>query len=258
MWRASWILFTAHLRRTLLSRRALLCVLLALGPLLPAFVIRVYADEWDGLPTLGLTWILHVQLVVPLVALLLGSAVVAEEVEDRTVTYLFTRPIPRAALLAGRWAAAFVVALFLLGASAWAVTEILTGAAEANPLLALGGDARLRLLETIALGAAAYSLVFAAAGAFVKHPVIVGLGYTFAIEGFFANLPGSSQGITILYWLKSFLFGTAGLLEGDLHELVTSPLAPPSEALVRLLVIALGFGLLGGWTVSRKQYVLPS
>ncbi len=257
MLRASWILFTAHLRRTLLSRRTLLCALLAFGPLLPAFVIAVYADEYDGPPALAIVWLLHVQLVVPLVALLLGSAVVAEEVEDRTVTYLFTRPIPRAALLVGRWTAAFLVALALLSASAWGVMELL-GSAAGNERLALDSAARLRLLETIALGALAYSLVFAAAGAFVKHPVIVGLGYTFAIEGFFANLPGSSQGITILYWLKSFLLGGPGMLEGELSELVTSPLATPSEALVRLLAIALGFGLLGGWTVSRKQYVLPS
>ena len=60
-------------------------------------------------------WVLMVQGTVPLVALILGSAVVAEEIEDRTITYLFTRPIPRAAVLLGRWlATALVLELCLL------------------------------------------------------------------------------------------------------------------------------------------------
>jgi ABC-type transport system involved in multi-copper enzyme maturation permease subunit len=40
--------------------------------------------------------VLLVQGTVPLLALILGASVVAEEIEDRTLTYLFTRPVPRA------------------------------------------------------------------------------------------------------------------------------------------------------------------
>jgi ABC-type Na+ efflux pump permease subunit len=259
MLRATWILFAAHLRRTLVSKRALLCLLLVLAPFGPALLIRAFADEWEGPPAVAILWMLEIQLVVPLVSLLLGSAVVAEEIEDRTVTYLFTRPIPRASLLLGRWAAALVVALVLLCASAWVLLAVFDGAAAQSEPLAVAPGQRARLLGTILLGTTAYSLVFAAAGAIFKHPVIIGLGYTFAFEGFFANLPGSSQGITIQYWLKSFLMSGDASLQAQARELIAgSILASPEQALVRLLLIALVAALLGARVLTRKQYVLPS
>ena len=58
------------------------------------------------------------------------------------------------------------------------------------------------------LAALVYSALFSAAGAFLKHPMIVGIGYTFAVEGFLALLPGKNQTLTIQYYLKSWLAGT--------------------------------------------------
>ena len=260
MLRASWILYTAHLRRTLFSKRALLCLLLCAAPLLPAGVIVTFAPDWnDGPPAVFLLWSLQIQLAMPLVSLLLGSAVVAEEIEDRTVTYLFTRPIPRAALLLGRWAAALTVALLLLCAGAWALVAVLdSGASTLGPALAVDGARRMRLLQTIVLGTTSYTLVFAVLGAIFKHPVIIGLGYTFAIEGFFANLPGSSQGITIQYWLKSFLMSEDPLVQEHLQALPLIGMASPEQALARLILIMVIAAALGTWTVTRKQYLLSA
>lgn len=258
MLRASWILYTTHLWRTLLSRRALLCLILVLVPIAPALLIASMQREWGEPPALILLWALQLQLVVPLVSLLLGSAVVAEEVEDRTITYLFTRPIPRASLLFGRWAAAVTVALLLVSASSWFVIQILAGAASGDPKVALDGAAQLRVFQTILLGTTSYTLLFAVLGTLVKHPVILGLGYTFAIEGFLANLPGSGQGITILHHLKSFLAGGDTALQDRMEQLAATTLYEPSQALVRLAVACLALAVFGAWTVTRKQYVLPS
>ncbi len=52
----------------------------------------------------------------------------------------------------------------------------------------------LPLLAAALLGGAVYSAIFAAAGVFFRHPMITGLGYAFAVEGFLANLPGRNQG----------------------------------------------------------------
>jgi len=257
MLRASRILFLAHLRRTTLSKRALLCLLLVLAPVAAALFISSFAPEGE-VPALQTLWVLQVQLVVPLASLLLGSAVVAEEIEDRTVTYLFTRPMPRAALLVGRWLAALVVLSVLLSASSWVVIQLMSVSGVADPRQAFDQETRSRLFQTILLGGAAYSLVFAVAGALLKHPVIVGLAYTFAIEGFFGSIPGSSQGITIMYHLKSFLAGGNETIRASMDEFTQSALLEPSQALTRLVVIMIVTLLLGGWVVTRKQYVLPS
>lgn len=259
MLRATWILFASHLGRVARSRRALICGLLVLVPVGAALLIaRAVADDVDPPSAVHVLWVLQVQLVVPLVALLLGSAVVAEEVEDRTITYLLTRPIPRPAILFGRWLASLVVLSVLLAASSWVVIDLISGAAAGSPEHALAPETARRLLATILLGGATYSLVFAAAGALLKHPVIVGLGYTFAIEGFLANLPGSGQSLTIQYYLRSFLAGDDPALVERMDELAATALVSPGEALARLATILAAAALVGAVTVARKQYVVAS
>ena len=58
------------------------------------------------------------QVVAPLVGLVLGSIVISEEVEARTITYIFTRPVHRSALFLGRWLAVGLVAGGILALSA--------------------------------------------------------------------------------------------------------------------------------------------
>ena len=41
----------------------------------------------------------------PVLAVFYGTALMADEVEDKTLTYLFTRPIPRGAVLIGKYLA---------------------------------------------------------------------------------------------------------------------------------------------------------
>ena len=259
MLRASWILYTTHLRRTFFSKRALVCLLLVLAPLAASLLIATMASEWGSPPAFEILWVLQIQLAVPLVSLLLGSAVVAEEIDDRTITYLFTRPIPRAALYVGRWLAAVTVAAVILGASSIAVIQILAAAAAASAEHALDPAVQTRLLQTILLGCTVYTLFFAALGTLVKHPVIVGLGYTFAFEGILANVPGSGQRATLLYYLKSFLAGDDENLKQHFVQLLEQTgLMPAGDALVRLTIFVVVALVLGGWTIQRRQYVLPS
>ena len=42
-------------------------------------------------------WLLFVRFIVPVLGVFYGTALIADEVEDKTITYLFTRPIPAAA-----------------------------------------------------------------------------------------------------------------------------------------------------------------
>src|SRR5262249_13054139 len=127
---ASLVLFQAHLKRMFLSRRALISAGLCCLPVVGALLIRLISSvERSGPPSEGVVamgWVLEVQTIVPLVALIVGSAVVAEEIEDRTITYLFTRPIPRAAILVGRYLAALVLLAVVLGASSSVVMRLLS------------------------------------------------------------------------------------------------------------------------------------
>lgn len=259
--RATALLFAVQLSTTLRSRRTLICVLVALVPVGVAAFVSV-ASSRNGQPApetpTVIGWYVQVQVIVPILALVLGSGVVAGELEDRTLTYLFTRPIPRASVLLGRWLAALLVLSVLLSTTSFLTLWFLDLGIPMGPGIPVPEGVPLSLFLVVLLGAAVYSAVFAAAGTFLKHPMIVGLGYVFAIEGFLANLPGDSQGLTLQYYLRSFAVAYGPEAWRQMEAFEGLQFDPGPEALRTLgltLAVALGVGFR---VVSRRQYVLPA
>ncbi len=261
--RSTRILFTAHLARTLWSRRALVCLGLALVPVGACLLIARVAREVGPPPiALGVAvgWFLELQVIAPLIALIAGSAVVAEEIEDRTITFLFTRPIPRAAILFGRWLGALVLVLVLIalgtGLSSLILARILERAPD-EPALPPGFWSRL--IAVALLAGVVYSALFASLGALTKRPILVGLAYTFVVELFLGNLPGGNQKLTVQYYLKSALLaGYAELAEPVQRALIPVQLASGAEAVRTLLLILFAALALGAWRLSRREYVLSA
>lgn len=259
MLRATTILFLAHAQRTFFSRRALLCLGLVSIPVFVALFIANFAPPNPEIPAPAVGYLLVVQAIVPLVAVILGSAVVAEEVEDRTISYLLARPIPRPAILLGRWFASLILISVLLAASAWLVVAILEPLTADDPDNAVPPGFQRKLVLAVVVGGYAYSAIFAAVGAWLKRAVLIGLGYTFAIEGFLANLPGSNQALTIQYWIKSYLMGDyPELMERYSGWLVNTDLAVPGDALQRLVIIGIVFLAAGSWILARRQFLLAA
>lgn len=260
--RTTWLIFHAQLFRTLRSKRTLVCAAIAILPILLAFVVSLFLELEDpralARAPRALGWMLIVQVVVPVLSLIAGAAVVSEEIEDRTITYLLTRPIPRASILVGRWLACVV----------W--LELLVGVSLSGSLLALGwkpldaeaGNVPAELAHALfaaaLCGGVIYSTVFAALGTRIKHPMIVGLIYTFAIELFLSNLPGKTQTLTVMFYLKSIArsiapdaWGRMPMFRGDHFD--TLP-----EALTTLAILVAVSLFLGSWILSRRQYVMSS
>ena len=87
------IIFRRHLFRVMRSRRMLIVLLLSCIPAVPVFVMmqRHPGASVDRV-IIHASWLLLLQVIVPLVSLIAGSAVVSEEISDRTIGYVFTRP----------------------------------------------------------------------------------------------------------------------------------------------------------------------
>ena len=255
--RASAMIARAHFARLVLSRRALFCTLLVLLPAGAAFVTANFSRR---IPPASLAvhigFLLDLHIVVPLVALFMGSAVIAEEIEDRTITYLFTRPVPRPALLFGRFASTVLVLSVLLALGAWLL--LLASSSAQGKGAPIGDDVTYPLIEAAVLGGAVYTALFAALGAFFRHPMIVGLGYAFAIEGFLADLPGKNQALTVQYHLRSFIAATGSDAWHRVEGFRSSSFESGTKALsvlASILVLAL---LLGAWRLARREFVLTA
>jgi ABC-2 type transport system permease protein len=253
--------------RALAPRRSWLVYAFTLLPTFIALLFATHARRTDAEAiATNFAWFLFLQVVVPLVSLLQGQAVIAREVEDRTITYLFSRPIARPAMFLGR----------TLGALAFTLLLLLTGAAllmlaagrgplgkvpnpDAFPLAHWTADGVvLPFLAAVALGALAYTTVFAALGVFTRHPMIAGLAYTFAIEAFLANLPGSGQALTIQYYLRSWIAAHGAPSWAKVEGFDIAVFESPSRVLLKLgvlLVLALALGV---WRIRRREFVLSS
>ena len=100
-----------------------------------------------------------------------GTSLIADEVEDKTITYLFTRPIPRGAVLVGKYLAYLACTVFVVLPSVMLVYLLVV------PMRgSLGGSFidLLKDLALLALGLSVYGAVFAFIGARFKRPLLVG------------------------------------------------------------------------------------
>jgi ABC-2 type transport system permease protein len=266
---STWLIASTHFVRLLSSRRAIFCFVLALLPALVAFIVAMLSQRaTPAFLAVNISWKLLLQTIVPLVTLIAGSAVVAEEVEDRTITYLFTRPIPRASLLFGRYAstllflgATFALGTFLLLLAADNAhgTGIFSSRGNANPWpFEIDTGIRAPLYAAVLCGVVVYSALFATLGAFFKQPILVGLGYAFAIEGFLANLPGKNQTLTIQYHLRSVIAEHGSKVWQRMPGFRSTEFESTERACAVLGVLTLLLLGLGAWRLSRRQFELTS
>ena len=123
-------------------------------------------------------------------ALLVGASV-GEEIEDRTSTYLWSRPIARWAVLAGKLLALTPIVAALI-AGGWAIAGAL--ATGAPPVAAILG---------VAAGAVATSLVVAGIAVVVpRHGMALTIAYML-VDLFIGGLPFSVQQISITYQTRT-------------------------------------------------------
>lgn len=262
---ASKRVFDLSLGEMLWSRRTVFMALVVGGPVLLAVIVK--AVEMFGMSALRINgqrvagfgifgvmmWMLFLRFIIPVLGVFYGTALMADEVEDKTITYLFTRPIPRGAVLFGKFLAYLACTLLVVLPSVMIVFFLLV------PLSQLPATFGSLLVDLglLALGLAVYGSVFAFVGAFFKRPLVIGLVFAFGWEQFVLALPGSLKQFTIAYYLQALVphtmpsDGVASLLQGMFRE------TPPIwVCLAWLFAYLVGFLYLATRVVERKEYIL--
>ena len=209
--------FDLGVGQMLWSRRTVFMALVAGGPVLIAVLLRVLAAlpvfdggagridgrpvSLDGPDIFGLMiWTFYLRFTVPVLGVFYGTALIADEVEDRTITWLFTRPVARGAVLAGKYLAYLVCTTVVILPSVMLVYFLVV------PLL--GGSigrnfpALLVDLGLIATGLAVYGAVFALVGAWFRRPLLTGLVFVFGWEPIVVVLPGYMKYLSVAYYLQ--------------------------------------------------------
>jgi ABC-type transport system involved in multi-copper enzyme maturation permease subunit len=175
----------------------------------------------------------------PLVALFSAGSLIADELEGRTITYLFTRPVSRASILCGKLASYALAALtFALPAIVLSFLVLLS----LDGLAAIGEHAGdlARALGVTVLALLAYGSLFALAGILFRRPLVLGIGL-FAWERLVSWLgPGQLSRLTLSTHLGALL----------------EPQPPVAMSLAILLTATLVFVLAAAFIFARREYVL--
>src|SRR4029453_16665225 len=143
----------------------------------------------------------YLRFIVPILAVYYGTSLIADEVEDKTITYLFTRPIPRGAVMTGKFLAYLVCTVMVVLPSVMLVYFLIVpmgGGSVASPFPDLLKDRGL-----LALGLMAYGALSAWVGARFKRPMVMGLVFAFGWEQAVLIIPGYMRRFTVAYYLQS-------------------------------------------------------
>lgn len=231
--------------------------LLGLVPVALAVVVRVVLHGRSGDIAAVFTEILMVfflQFYIVILSLFYGTSVVAEEVEGRTLSYLITRPLPKPAIVLGKYAAYALLMFLMVAVSLTPSYFIMNAARLAEPSLYL---TFLGYLGVLGLGILAYTAFFTFLGAVLKRGILVGLVFGFGWENVIQYFPGSTQKFSIVHYLKSLLpYRPAGGGGGRLTLLLfkLEPTAP-GVAVLMLAVVAGVLLALACWFFRTKEYL---
>jgi len=225
------------LRGLLGRRRAILMVLLAALPILVALLIRVGGGRPDAPEILDT---LVIRTVLPLIALIVGTAAIGSEVEDGTFVFLLVKPIARWRIAIAKLTVASGLTAVLV-VPPMLITAALIGGFAADSVAVAVGFA----VAAIA-GGAAYACAFTTLGALTSRALIVGLAYTLLWEGVLAGLLEGTRFLSI----RQATLGVAGSLTGvDFRRGALDP----AIAVVVLGVVIAGSVVLTTYLLRRFQ-----
>jgi ABC-type Na+ efflux pump permease subunit len=260
-------IFDMSLGQMLWSRRTVFMALATGAPVLIAVLLRgihemgLSSFRVNGVPVPGpvifggMIWLLYLRFVVPVLGAFYGTTLIADEVEDRTITYLFTRPVPRGAVIIGKYLAYLACTGLVVLPSVTAVYLLVTPVSGG----AIGGTFPQLLIDLglLAMGLAAYGAVFALIGALVPRPLVAGLLLIFGWEQIALFVPGYLRRFTVAHYLQALV--PHAMPQNDAVSAIQSLFSePPSAAssLASLAVIVAVALWLAARVVERREYVL--
>ncbi len=193
-------------------------------------------------------YMLYPQVLCILASLIYGASLLAGEMEDKTLVYLFSRSQPRWKILFGKYLATALV-LGVMIAGSMSISFLMAG----SPV---GARLWYALLATVFAACFAYTALFALLGiALPRRSMTVGLIYAVLVEFLLSFVPALINQATVSYYLRSMAFHIADVaLPEEVVYIIGNASAPHS--VTALFVIPLGALLLSSFMIHRREWPL--
>lgn len=211
-------------------RRALLLFALPAVLLLLSIGLRLTGNsDLDTATTLLTQFGLGALL--PLMALLAGTGVIAPEIDDGQIMYLMTKPIPRPLISTTKYLVAVVLVI------GFGVVPIFVSAVIMNGLTA---NLATGFAVGSLVGGIAYTALFIAIAVLSRFAVTIGLIYALVWENLLARYASGAKTLSIRQWAVSVtdLTTNASAVTSDVHTTTAVPML--------IILTALGVAF-AGW-----------
>lgn len=133
-----------------------------------------------------------VAVLLPVTALIIGTAVLGSEIDDGTVVHILTKPIARWRIVLSKLMVAFVMTAITVG-----VPMFISGMVAGGSKLAIG------ITAASLVGALAYCSLFLALSVLTRRPVLIGLLYVVVWEGLLSNFVTGTRVLSIQQYVVS-------------------------------------------------------
>ncbi len=221
-WTVAWI--TA---RGLFGRRRFLL----LFPLPVILLALTWFAKSTGSPPSGwgppLLSGLGIAVVLPIVALIVGTGVLGSEIDDGTIVHVLTKPLPRREIILAKLAVSIAVTVAVVCVPMF-VAGVITDSVR------LGGA----VAAATALGAVAYSALFLLLSLLTRRPVLLGLLYVLLWEGLLGNVLSGTRVLSV----QQYVIAVADRL-GDSPFLLEARLSTPLSLVMSALITVASTGV---------------
>lgn len=220
--------------RQLLGGRRLL--VLALLGAIPALVVWLSTANTGGSTVFEVyhegAMITLFLIVMPIVSIVLGSAALGDERRDGTLSFLVIRPIPRSAITAAKFAAAWI---------ATALVSMMSGglASAAVSLRSSDWSTVAPTLVALAISSGCYAAVFMVLGHLTSRAVLLGLVYLFVWETGIAFAASSLANVSLFRIGLTAYVAMLPEAEPLLREPLASLAPGAGGAIAKLLALAI-------------------
>ena len=185
--------------------------------------------------------------ILTILSVIYGTAVVSQEIEQRTIVYLLTRPVPRWRILLAKFAGSALAITITVCLSALLLALVLYGPTR------LGTGQLGRDLRILPVGALAYGSLFLLFATFLARPLTYGLLFAFGWESWVPNLPGSFARLSLMAHLRALAPHPASARTAGFLDDFAPDITQGQAWLVLAVVIAAS--LLGALAVfSAREY----
>lgn len=249
------VIFRMTLGQIFFSKKTLLMVIVAILPAAISFIFRFLRHGPRGVeeffPMVMIT--MYLMFLTILLALLYGTALIADEVENKTITYLFTRPIRKEAIVLSKFAAYLLGTMTILISSALLTFLIIATDTKMRTSFGANLSLLLKYLGVFTLALVAYGAIFTFLGASIKRPVLVGLFFAFGWEKIAVIVPGLIKKISVVHYLLS-CYPNDRIPREILSGLFRGTTPHPVLSIIILIVISIVFLGLSIFTIYRHDF----